>query len=216
MRIIARLSKGAEVRFISHLDLQRTLQRALRRARVPMAYSQGFNPHPLLSFAAALSVGVTSDAEWIDVKLAEPVSTEAFASAVNGALPAGLHIEEARTADDSMASLTALTESADYAVLLRTDDIDGVSGALDALLSGAIVVMKKTKSGVKPTDIRPTLISASAEAVDGGVKLRLLGKLDSTASFGAELFMRALLEKWGSDADYSVHRLSIRFADGVK
>ena len=71
MRIIARFEKGEAVRFVSHLDIQRTFQRAFRRANIPLAYSQGFNPHPQLSFATALSLGYTSEAEWFDVKLAE-------------------------------------------------------------------------------------------------------------------------------------------------
>ena len=69
--IIARIkfSKGEEVKYISHLDLQRAFQRALRRAEIDIAYSKGFNPHPKVSFATALSVGMTSDGEYVDVEL---------------------------------------------------------------------------------------------------------------------------------------------------
>lgn len=216
MRIIARLSKGVEVRFISHLDMQRALQRALRRAGVPVAYSMGFNPHPQLSFATALSVGVTSEAEWIDVRLAAPIAPEAFVSAMNGVLPVGLHIEDAREFPDDSQSLTALTVAADYRVAVQTADAAGLAAALERLLGGAIVVMKKTKSGVKPVDIRPALLSARIEAGDASAQLFLGGRLDSTFSFSAELFMGALMSGWGMTAPYMIHRVKVIFADGVK
>ena len=69
MRIIASFYKHDEVRFVSHLDMQRLFQRAFRRAGLPLSYSKGFNPHPLLSFATALSVGYTSECEYFDVFL---------------------------------------------------------------------------------------------------------------------------------------------------
>ncbi len=118
MRIIARFNKGESVRFVSHLDIQRLFQRAFRRAGIPLAYSQGFNPHPLLSFATALSVGYTSDGEWLDIKLAEPLSAEDFITAVNSALPEGFRILEAVEADDTFPSLSAVMVAAEYELRL--------------------------------------------------------------------------------------------------
>ena len=89
MRIAARFKKGEQVRFVSHLDVQRMFQRSFRRAGIPVAYSQGFNPHPLTSFATALSVGCSSDAEWIDVKLDRDMSLTEFSMKLNSALPNG-------------------------------------------------------------------------------------------------------------------------------
>ena len=94
MRLIARLTKLEPVRFVSHLDILRLLQRAFRRAGVPLSYSQGFNPHPLLSFATALSTGYTSGAEWIDVKLDKDMDTDDFLLSVNAALPVGFEFKE--------------------------------------------------------------------------------------------------------------------------
>ena len=95
MRIIACFTKPDSVRFVSHLDTQRLFQRAFRRAGLPLAYSQGFNPHPLLSFATALSCGYTSDGEYFDVILSEPVEPEAFVTRVNAVLPEGMRIVSA-------------------------------------------------------------------------------------------------------------------------
>lgn len=77
---------------MSHLDIQRTLQRAMRRADIPLRYSKGFNPHPELHFATALSTGARGMWEWFDVELEEPMDTEVFVQALNGQLPEGLSV----------------------------------------------------------------------------------------------------------------------------
>lgn len=76
MRAIFRLGKLNRLRFVSHLDLQRYMQRALSRAELPVFYSQGFNPHPVMSFASALAMGWESEYEVLDIKLAKPISAE--------------------------------------------------------------------------------------------------------------------------------------------
>ena len=73
MRMAVVFTKEAPVRFVSHLDVQRLFQRAFRRAKLPMAYSQGFNPHPQMSFASALAMGWSSDVELMDIRLTEAV-----------------------------------------------------------------------------------------------------------------------------------------------
>jgi radical SAM-linked protein len=97
-RIVFRFTKGEPVRFVSHLDLMRCFERAMRRSEFPVGYSQGFNPRPRLSFASALSVGATSEWELGQVELAEPFDDgclETLVASLNAQLPAGLRIEEA-------------------------------------------------------------------------------------------------------------------------
>ena len=113
MRIIVSFYKHEQVMFVSHLDMQRLFQRAFRRADLPLAYSNGFNPHPLLSFATALSVGYTSDCEYFDVMLSEYVSPAEFKRRVNAVLPQGVHIVDAVDAGEFKASLTPLMRSAE-------------------------------------------------------------------------------------------------------
>ena len=90
MRMIAAYHKEPALRYISHLDIQRTLHRAFSRANLPVQYSAGFNPHPQLSFASALSTGMAGCAEWFDVTLYQDVAPEEFMRRLNAALPAGL------------------------------------------------------------------------------------------------------------------------------
>ena len=79
MRLVVKYTKGEKVKYISHLDFMRLVQRALRRAEIPVAYSKGFNPHPRLSFASALAVGTTSDGEYLDIILEKEMDPKPYA-----------------------------------------------------------------------------------------------------------------------------------------
>lgn len=213
MRVIASFSKLDEVRFVSHLDMQRLFQRAFRRAGLPLAYSQGFNPHPLLSFATALSVGYTSDCEYFDITLSEPIPTDEFVSRVNNILPAGVMIIDAVDAGDFKSSLTPLMRSADYSVKMRFErDVSKheLHEAAEALLGGDILVDKKTKGGIKSVDIRPMLISLAVLEADGAsANLDISGKLTAEGGLPLELLFGALYEKLGVKAETRVHRRRI-------
>ena len=87
MRILAVFEKGERIRHIGHLDIQRSVQRGLRRSGLPVAYSQGFNPHILITFASALSTGACGTREIMDVTMAEEVSADEFVARMNRAMP---------------------------------------------------------------------------------------------------------------------------------
>ena len=215
MRLIARLTKGESVRFVSHLDILRLLQRAFRRAEIPLGYSQGFNPHPLLSFATALSTGYTSDAEWIDVKLDGDMDTARFISSVNAALPSGFEFKEAYAVEDRLPSLTALLESAEYRITFSADtDANELKKELTALLAGEIIVEKRTKGGLKNVDIRPQVIEANVTEEAGRAVLTVKGVLNASGSLNIELLMGALARLSGKSYDYSVHRVNVEFTGG--
>src|SRR5919198_2580894 len=108
LRVLFRFVKGEPVRFVSHLDLMRAFERAMRRANFPVEYTQGFNPRPKMAFASALSVGATSDWELCQVDLAEEIEDErlpALAEAMNRQLPAGLRILDSWVLDPAKKSL---------------------------------------------------------------------------------------------------------------
>ena len=213
MRIIATFTKLAPVRFVSHLDMQRLFQRAFRRAGLPLAYSQGFNPHPLLAFATALSVGYTSDGEYFDVTLTEQLPTQEFTDRVNAVLPDGVRIIDAVDAGEFKASLTPLMRSAEYdAVLAFNAPVEkaAIEEAIASLLSGEIVVDKKTKGGIKPVDIRPMLIDLRLRSFESGrASLAITGKLTAEGGLPPELLFRALYEKLGASFSRLVHRKKI-------
>ena len=216
MRMIAAYHKGEPLRNISHLDVQRTLQRAFRRANVPLAYSKGFNPHPQLSFASALSTGTTSDAEWFDVQLACPMPPEAFTGNVNAVLPAGMWLSGAFAAPECFGSLSAKTSAALYEATLTFDRPvagDMLQAALDGLLGGEIIVNKRTKSGVRPVDIRPQIQKVSVTGIEGNMaSLLVLGRLQADGGLRVELLFGALCDRLDAHATARIHRAAMYFA----
>ena len=119
-RLRIRFCRGEEIKFISHLDIMRLWQRALNRAGVPLAYSEGFNPHPRISLAAPLALGVISEAELMDIVLAKWVSPHSFTTAVGQQLPSGIKIQQVYNMPMTMPSLQSQVRYAEYKVELET------------------------------------------------------------------------------------------------
>lgn len=134
-RLRVRFSRGAEVKFISHLDLMRLWIRALNRARVPLAYSEGFNPHPRISLAAPLALGVTSEAELMDILLQKWMSPHFFQDSVSRQMPAGITVQQVSTVGLILPALPAQVRFAEYRVEIDTErERREVEEAVDALL----------------------------------------------------------------------------------
>jgi radical SAM-linked protein len=135
-RLRIRFSRGEELKFISHLDIMRLWQRALHRAGIPLAYTEGFSPHPRISLAAPLAVGVTSQGELMDIFCAKWVSPHFFSTVVSQQLPPGIQILQVYPAAPTMPSLQSQMKYAEYEVELETEkDQPGVKAALTSLLS---------------------------------------------------------------------------------
>ncbi len=212
MKYIVNYSKGEEMKYISHLDIQRLVQRAFRRANLPLAYSQGFNPHPLLSFASALAVGYTGEAEWLEMRLTEERDEKEMVDAINKALPIGFSVSEIKRAPDEMKTLTSMTHSARYKVALEFEDmppIDKLQSDMQTFLDAPIIVNKRTKAGMRDVDLRPKLIRATLR--DDGKMLFLHGIHNSDGGLNVELFMQALLLAWDTKAHYKIHRSELYF-----
>ena len=210
MKMIASFYKHNDIRFVSHLDMQRLLQRAFRRADLPLAYSKGFNPHPLLSFATALSVGYTSDSEYFEIELTEKLQPEYFMEKVNSVLPEGVKIISAFDASETKTSLTALMRSAEYTVKLdfnEKPDTETLQAAADKLMNGEINVMKKTKGGIKPVNIRPYVLKFNVlPQKENKVFLNITGVLTASGGLPVELLLDAFYELVGQKPSADVNR----------
>lgn len=141
-----RYEKTERVKYVSHLDFVRMFGRAFRRAHLPIAYSEGFNPHPILGFALPLSVGYTSECEILETSLTEELSPEELISRLNSVLPEGVKILSAHGGKSNMKKL-------DFA-LYQVYPEKTPEGILDFLSLQEIFIEKKTKSGIKESDIR--------------------------------------------------------------
>lgn len=135
-RLRVRFSRGEEIKYISHLDIMRLWERAFHRAQIPLAYSEGFSPHPRLSLAVPLAVGVTSEAELMDVFVTKLVSPHWFAGAVSQQLPPGIEVLGVYQIGLGMPSLQSQVRYAEYRVKMETTEgPKDVKSAVAALLS---------------------------------------------------------------------------------
>ena len=135
-RLRVRFSRGEEIKYISHLDIIRLWERVFRRSQVPLAYSEGFSPHPRLSLAAPLPLEVTSEAELMDVFISRRVSPHWFTDVVTGQLPSGIQILGAYDIALSMPSLQSQVRFIEYRVEVETEKgPKDIESAVSSLLS---------------------------------------------------------------------------------
>ena len=165
MRMLAVFEKSERIRHIGHLDIQRSVQRGLRRSDLPVAYSNGFNPHILITFASALSTGACGLREIMDVTMAAEISAEEFLARMNKAMPPELHLLEARAVDDRHPSLMGTLRAGCYDLAVRNDSqAEKLIRAIPAMMSrDTVPAMRKTKTALKETDIKPLIYSLRGE-----------------------------------------------------
>ena len=163
--MMAVFEKSPRLRHIGHLDIQRAVQRALRRSGLPVSYSKGFNPHILLTFASALSTGYAGKREIMEVQLEREVAPEAFLAAMNGAMPPDMQLCEAKVLPDQHVALMAAVQAADYTITLVDETAAKViADKLPAFLAQeSVIALRRTKSGMKETDIRPLIHTLTVE-----------------------------------------------------
>ena len=157
--------KGTAI-YLSHLDLMRAMTRALTRAEVPVKFTEGFNPHPYLVFAAPLALGIAGEKEYFEIKLTRETAPEEIKERLNAALPAGLRI------------LGAEETNVDFNVIEQAEYILFTEGKTandwDAFFAApSIPAEKKTKRGMETVDLKQEILSAQAQDVPGGVQILL-------------------------------------------
>src|SRR4051812_21158602 len=167
-RLRIRYAKRGRLRFASHRDLARALERALRRAGVPMAFSAGFTPHPKISYIGAAPTGAASEAEYLEIGLTEQRDPEQIRAALDAALPPDIAVLECVAAADGGGSLADRIDASAWRVELPGVAPDDLAAAVAAFLArDQVTVAKRTKNGLKDVDARAAVISASADAEPG-------------------------------------------------
>jgi len=171
-------AKRSQLKYIAHLDLARTWERAFRRAGLPVAYSQGFNPRPRFQIAAALPVGVTGRAELLDVWLDEPTSPEQVLARLRPVLPVGLAVLSSEQVDLRAPSLQSRMRAADYvATLDSAEPVAAIQARIQELLAEPVLLRQRQHKGkLQRYDLRPLIQTLTAEAGEGGqvsLKMRL-------------------------------------------
>ena len=169
-RIRLRYTKRGRLRFTSHRDFQRALERALRRSAVPMAYSAGFSPHPRISFANAAPTGSASEAEYVELALSAPRDVEQLRAQLDESLPIGLDIIDAVEARTS--NFTDRLEASLWELRLDGVDPDTARAAVAAFLAEeSVEVQRQMKNGLRTFDARGAVVTleVAESQVDAGV-----------------------------------------------
>lgn len=212
MNIRLKFTKGNEVKYISHLDLMRVFQRAIRRTGIPISYSAGFNPHQEISFGAPLSLGVTSNAEYVDFKLAEAMDVQEIKKRLNSSLPDGIWILDGIRMGDSPKSAMSVVTHARYKIRVNIDnvDVEALKKSIeDFSAQESIKVMKEQpKKGfeLKEIDIKPMIISMKLyESKDTIHIIECLLLSGSKGNLKPELLMMAFKEF----TDYNIDGIKI-------
>ena len=193
MRAIFRFGKTGRLKYVSHLDLQRYMQRAFNRTELPIAFSQGFNPHPVMSFASALAMGWISEYEILDVKLDKPVTKEFALKEMRSALPEELYVYDVKFVDDRHASMMALVKMSDYEIKIFENADKIMAAAREFLLSDTVMAIRKTKSSEREINIRPLCVYMSSQ--ENILKTRLM--LTEADTLKPDLLLKTLSEMAG-------------------
>ena len=201
MKIRIKFSKQGVMRFIGHLDIMRYFQKAMRRAHIDIAFTEGFSPHMIMSFAAPLGVGLTSDGEYMDIEIRTPVSSEDAIRQLNEVMVEGMKVLSFRQIEEGKAGKAmSLVAAADYTVSFRPGyepEGDWQSKLEEFIQKDSILVLKKTKKSEVETDIRPMIYQLSVK--DDKVHMTLA--TGSAANLKPELVMSAFLKSEGLDLD---------------
>jgi radical SAM-linked protein len=219
--------KNGLIKFNAHLDMVRLFERALRRSSVPLKFSQGFNPHPKMSFAAPLSVGVSSDYELIDIEVTAEADIAYLTDERNRIFPEGIDIVKGKHIEDSR-SLMSMLSSGVFLVQFATSS--GISyEALDEVISGFmgmdnieyVKVSRKGKSDKETTvNIRPHVNSLSiVDANEDGVILKMTVSQGSQFNLKPEVVLERLSHVGGFEVNgdsVRLHRLMMYGDDGGK
>lgn len=190
LRVRATFEKKGRAKYISHLDLNRCMLRTFRRSRLPVWYTEGFNPHPYYSFALALSLGYESCCEILDFNITDDnISMEEIRDRLNAVMPEGMRIVSVAPQQQK---ITAIAK-AEYAFSLVSEDTEGLFDAVRKLLDAPeILIEKKTKKGIKTVDIRPDMEVLSCEKSGDSVDMSMYLPAGTQTNYNPSLFIEAL------------------------
>ena len=158
-KIRIKFTKGEEIRFVSHLDMVQVFTRAMRRARLPVSFSEGFVPREKISFSPPLPLGLTSKGEYADIEFSVFINPKELEERLNRELPPGLEIKEAKIIPLKSRSLMATFNCAEYEAKLPLNRIQDLGSRIQDLLKRReILIKRETPKGIKEIDIRPSIL----------------------------------------------------------
>lgn len=202
-----KFKKEGDMIYISHLDLQRTLQRAFRRAEIQLCYSQGFNPHPKMSYGNALALGTESQGEYVDIEVEDELTEKEFLEKIAPELPVGLEFVKCKEIDKTVKALSSVIEWGEYLFTIpleRKLSKEFVkSKVLDFMGKEEIIITKKNKKGkLVEVDIRPLIKTFDVlDLEDDSLTLNAVIATGSIQNLNTNLFIPQILSLFGIELD---------------
>lgn len=195
MKIRVKFSKHGVLKFIGHLDVMRYFQKAIRRAGIDIAYSAGFSPHQIMSFAAPLGVGLESNGEYMDIEVNSLTSSKEFIDALNAQMVDGIQILEARLLPDNAGNAMASVAAAKYTITFRDGYFPSFLSeqAVESFYAQAeIIVTKKTKKSESTFDMKPYIYECSYNEASATISMTV--DASSSGNIKPSLVIKALYE----------------------
>jgi radical SAM-linked protein len=208
MKIRIKFRKTGIMKFIGHLDVMRYFQKAIRRADVEICYSGGFSPHQIMSFAAPLGVGITSNGEYVDIEVHSTGTTAEMLERLNAVMAEGFEIAEYKLLPDTTANAMSSVAAADYTLTFRPgyepeeESAEEWFKKLTAFFDQPqVMVLKKTKKGEKEMDLKPLIYDLGVIAGNDAAQAQLFMKIStgSASNIKPELLLDAYYEALGKE-----------------
>ena len=211
IKLRLKFSKNGPIKFIGHLDVMRYFQKAIRRANIDIKYSEGFSPHQVLSFAQPLSVGATSDGEYLDMTVNSMTGTEDIMNRLNSVMNEGIKITCIAELPEREEKAMTTSYAAKYHLKFRENskpDFDWISEMKEYLSKDTLPAIKKTKSGEKEIDMKPMILEYSFmdDALD--ILLMMSSKVTLKPTLLFEYFYKSIGKEFNT-VSLDIHRVDI-------
>lgn len=223
MKIRIKFRKWGAMKFIGHLDMMRYFQKAVRRANIDICYSEGYSPHQIMSFAAPLGVGITSDGEYFDIEVNSSLSSKESIEAFNQTMVDGVEVTSYVKLPDKAKTAMSIVAAADYRLSFKDgyespysvqewkDIVDREFTSKDCF-----TIIKKTKKSEREVDLKPLVYQLSVEEVDTKPAFFIQVSTGSVDNIKPELVLASIYERCGFIYDANaiqIHRIEVYAKD---
>ena len=210
IRYLIKYTKESNIKFIAHLDLMRTAQKIVRRSKLPVKYSKGFNPHMAMSIAQPLAVGMYSSGEYMDLVFVEEVDEKEIIDRLNACTASGIKFISAKKIinivnQKKVPQAMALIDACRYTIKIKYDDIIKLTSEIDNLLSKETwKAIKKSKKTEREIDIKALVYDFKYWIKDNFLILNVLLQSGSREHLSAEFFTEYIKNNTSNTSDYFV------------
>lgn len=219
MKIRIKFKKWGCMKFIGHLDMMRYFQKAIRRANIDICYSEGFSPHQIMSFAAPLGVGITSDGEYFDIEVNSTLSSKASLEALNNTMVDGVAVTEYVKLPDNAKTAMSIVEAADYSLSFKEGIVSPHTASQWAKIieetftsQESFNIIKKTKKSEREVDLKPLVYDFKVCGDEENPYFYIMLSTGSTNNIKPELVLASIFEKCNIEynaSEIQIHRIDV-------